>query len=271
MNDVTSNILIHLFYFVGAVFVIGFLISLLNRWFYRLTGAQRIVCYATGFIGTPIHELSHALMCLIFFHRIEEMKLFQIDEENGTLGYVNHSYNRRNLYQVLGNFFIGTAPIFVGTLFLCLLMNWMLPDTFAQTAAFLESNAILTAEVFSQDWFLGIWEAFSGILVILFQDIGAGWKWWVFFLLALCVSIHMNLSGADIRGSLGALPILLILIVGSNLLVSVISADLYEGFVQTLNVAGSYLTGLLLLSLLLSLLTVAIALIVRIVRHFLPF
>ena len=41
----------------------------------------------------------------------EEIRLFQPDLETGVLGYVNHSYNKRNMYKVLGNYFIGVAPI----------------------------------------------------------------------------------------------------------------------------------------------------------------
>ena len=79
MNEVLSNILVHLFYYVGVVFLVGFLVSLINRWFYALVGETRIVCYATGFLGTPIHELSHALMCLVFFHRINDIKFLWFD------------------------------------------------------------------------------------------------------------------------------------------------------------------------------------------------
>ncbi len=266
MNEVLSNILVHLFYYVGVVFLVGFLISLINRWFYALVGETRIVCYATGFLGTPIHELSHALMCLVFFHRITDIKFFQIDESSGVLGYVNHSYNRRNLYQVLGNYFIGTAPILLGTVFLGLLMYWLLPDAFAETAECIADAAHLQGDGISADWFGYAWAVFSGILGILFSHIGDGWAWWLFLLIALCVAIHMNLSGADIKGSLGALPILVILIVVANLLLSVISDDLYAGFVDALNFGGSYLVSILLLSLLLSLLSLAVALIVRLIQ-----
>ena len=94
---------IHLLYFVGVVYLVGFVIFLLNKLFYRLLGGGRFVCYLTGLVGTPIHELSHALMCLLFGHRIVEMRLFRVDGKSGTLGYVSHSYRKSNLYQVLGN------------------------------------------------------------------------------------------------------------------------------------------------------------------------
>ena len=59
--------------------------------------------------GVAVHELGHALFCIIFRHKIEDMKLFS-PEEDGTLGYVSHTYNTKSIYQRIGNFFIGTGP-----------------------------------------------------------------------------------------------------------------------------------------------------------------
>ncbi|MHC4779857.1 MAG: hypothetical protein ACYTFG_14880, partial [Planctomycetota bacterium] len=72
----------------------------------------------TGWLGTPIHELSHAALCLLFGHRIEEMALFKPDKETGRMGYVNHSWNPGNPYAVAGNFFIGIAPLAGGAVVL---------------------------------------------------------------------------------------------------------------------------------------------------------
>ena len=96
---ILTNTLEQLLSFVGIVYLVGFIISILNRAFYSLVGNTRATVYATGFIGTPIHEISHALMCILFGHRIVEMKLFQIDSDDGTLGYVKHTSNPRNIYQ----------------------------------------------------------------------------------------------------------------------------------------------------------------------------
>jgi hypothetical protein len=124
--------------FIGVVYLLGYIIMIINRAFYKAVGAGRTVCLATGFIGTPIHELGHAFMCLVFFHKIVDIKLYQIDDESGTLGYVSHTYNKRNIYHVIGNYFIGVAPIFCGGIVLYLLMKFLLPSSFTAVASSIE-------------------------------------------------------------------------------------------------------------------------------------
>jgi hypothetical protein len=79
-----------------------------------------------GWLGTSVHELSHAIFCFIFGHKIVDIKLFSPDPETGTLGYVEHSYNRRNIYQMIGNFFIGVGPVILGSAVIYLLFYWLL-------------------------------------------------------------------------------------------------------------------------------------------------
>lgn len=68
--------------------------------------------YLTGWIGTPIHEISHVLMCIIFGHKVEEVSLFKPEPDSGVLGYVVHRYDPKSFYQSVGCLFIGMAPLF---------------------------------------------------------------------------------------------------------------------------------------------------------------
>jgi hypothetical protein len=70
---------------------------------------------------------------LIFGHKIVEVKLFQIGGD-GTLGYVNHSYNPKNIYHKIGNFFIGVAPI-IGVALAFYLLNLLLVPEMANQIA----------------------------------------------------------------------------------------------------------------------------------------
>lgn len=73
-------------------------------------------------IFVPIHEMSHALACLIFRHKITKMVLFSPNLTTGQLGYVAHSWDRNSLYQCIGCLFISIAPIITAA-FSVYLMN----------------------------------------------------------------------------------------------------------------------------------------------------
>ena len=70
----------------------------------RITGTQGYLVLF-GWLGTPVHELGHALFALLFGHKITAIKLFSPNPTAGTLGYISHTWNKKNLYQVMGNFF----------------------------------------------------------------------------------------------------------------------------------------------------------------------
>ena len=143
---------------LGFVFLFGKVIALCNGAFYRNFGSKgRAVCYATGFIGTPVHEASHALMCLIFGHKIVEIKFFQPNSSDGTLGYVRHSYNPKNIYQKVGCLFIGIAPVLVGALILAGLLYLLLPELFGAVSS--EIAAVDFAEDIGAS-FGHIWRSF---------------------------------------------------------------------------------------------------------------
>ena len=258
-----SNILLQLLYFIGILFVVGFLIRVLNRTFYSMLNYKKYVVYGTGIIGTPIHELSHALMCLVFGHKIVEIKLFQIDEESGTLGYVKHNYNRKNVYQVIGSFFIGTAPIFVGSLFICVLIKALLPEASVEIDAYLHDFALVQSMGISVYSIKYAAITFFGILTAILASIDVGVIWWGFVLVALCVGIHMNLSGADVHNSLGALPYLIGAITVFNLVFGVVAFSVYENVAFYINLAGGYFMGILLFALMLSVACVAVAAMIK--------
>jgi hypothetical protein len=178
----------------------------------------------TGWLGTPIHELSHALMCVIFRHRIVEMALFRPDKESRQLGFVDHSYvpksiySPKNIYQVLGNFFIGTAPLVGGTLVMYGLL-WLFYPSAAGNAVPDSSvgDAIAKGEVVSAagqvtDHALGVLRQ-----VVSIEHL-ATIKLWLFIYLVLCVGSHMAPSRSDYRGSKWGAVVL----VGAMLLINIL-------------------------------------------------
>ena len=187
-----ENTVLQLIIFVGAVYAAGYLVYLCNRSFYRMLGNSRTVCLATGIIGTPIHELSHAILCIVFGHRITDMKLFQIDDESGTLGYVNHSYNPKNFYQKIGNYFIGVAPLFGGSIFLYLLMKYFAPQGYA----LMDSVISEILDIYSGKIGLSLVPVLFETVIATLQRIfftNFGVNTVIFIVIAFCVALHMLL------------------------------------------------------------------------------
>jgi hypothetical protein len=113
----------------GVFFVFGFILSKLQEWtqmiYAQSVGWKGILW--TAWIGTPVHELSHALMAKIFGHTITDLSLFEPDARSGKLGHVSHTYNRLSLYQRIGNFFIGAAPLLLASPILLFMIYYFLP------------------------------------------------------------------------------------------------------------------------------------------------
>ena len=65
-------------------------------------------------VSTILHEFSHAAMCVVFRHRIVKFRPLPIDSAKGETGLVLHGWDPGSIYQSIGNFFIGVAPMIVG-------------------------------------------------------------------------------------------------------------------------------------------------------------
>jgi len=196
-----------LWYTLGAVALCGLAAHLSRRAFVSLAG-NGIFVYITSLLGTPVHELGHAIPCPLFGHKITEMKLLLPPRHpSGTLGYVEHSYNRKNPWAILGNLFIGVGPIFSGLGVMILMLYLCFP---AQWGAYLETSSLLAAGEFS------FGEIFGGVLSLLFSLWDGFSQDWFRSLLGLIVilsvSQHITLSGADIKGALSAMPLYLAIV-----------------------------------------------------------
>jgi hypothetical protein len=77
--------------------------------------------------GVVCHELSHAIIAVIFNHKVKGISFFKPDASS-TLGYVNHTYNPNSFYQRLGSFFVGFAPLFMAPVFIYWLSLMLLPN-----------------------------------------------------------------------------------------------------------------------------------------------
>ncbi|SDD03504.1 hypothetical protein [Williamwhitmania taraxaci] len=200
-----------LMWILGTLFIFGFILYLLAR-FTRATYAKtvgwKLDVVATGWIGTPVHELGHALFCLIFRHRIVEIKLFTPNSTDGTIGYVNHTYDRTSIYQRIGNFFIGVGPIIFGAVVLYAALYYLLPNA-KEVMASIDAQSKVMASA-NQLSFGAIFDSLKGTAIstlesLFFWSNFSHLLFWVFLYVAVCISSHMELSPSDIKGALSGL------------------------------------------------------------------
>lgn len=169
--------------------MLQFISTLLRQAVLLLTGQNLWTFLAIP--GTAVHELSHALFCVIFRHKVTSMKLFSPDGK--TLGFVNHSWNPRSFYQRSGNFFIGLAPVIIGTLVIWLLTLLLLPD---MTAGLRWENFSSLNQVLAASWGLtcGMLKNFTDPAIL------TRWQSWLHFILLLLIGSHITLSPSDFKG-----------------------------------------------------------------------
>lgn len=169
-------------------------------------GAGAVVWF-TGWLGTPVHELSHAAACVLFRHRIRELVLFRPDPATGVVGWVRYTWSPRNPWALLGHGLVGVAPLFGGALVLTALLFLLAPDEVGRTllqpgpgsppAAFADQLAGWLARVQTAAALLlggGLWTRPSG---------------WLLAYLTLCVGTHLAPSGPDLKGAWPSLTLLL--------------------------------------------------------------
>lgn len=257
-----SNILIcfllQITFTIVLIYLFGFIIALCNKKFYENFGSSsKTVCYVTGAIGTPIHECAHALFCIIFGHKITDIKLFQINSIDGTLGYVNHSYNPKNIYHKIGNFFIGVAPIIVISIIQFLLAWWLLPNFVIN----FDFNYNTT------DYNIGI--IFDNIFLVLrsfFLNV-THWQWWLFLFLGSFLALHMTLSKEDIKGSASGVTVLITIILIVDVIIGIINSNLLISFTRIILNLATYLFCFFMLSVIIAIFAVIISYIFRCIKR----
>ena len=245
---------------LGVIVVCGLAVRFFSRDFARISGTgSGDIFDITSLIGTPVHELGHALMCLLFGHKIKRIQLWSPTHTNGVYGFVEHSYNRKNPWARLGSLFIGVGPIFSG-LGVTVLVLWLCFPT--QWHAYLaQSRALLAANA-------GIEKIAAGVLSLLWSMLtGFGTDWvrsLIGILIILPVSLHITLSWQDIKSALGALPIyllLLLLFCGATMVIGVSGA-----VIDTLGLWNLHAMSLFCIVIAFSAVWVALALLIRLIR-----
>lgn len=147
-------------------------------------------------VGTVVHELSHALMCIIFNHKINKISLFS-PQADGVLGFVEHSYNRQNLYQRIGCFFIGVAPLVGGIVSIYFLSILLLPENICYKFSQGYNPFLIFELICDPSFYLNI-------------------KSYIWLYLMFSIMLHTTLSPADLEGSkVGLISLIVVLLIVS--------------------------------------------------------
>jgi len=231
----------------AVVFIFGLLLNIVSQITFKSLekafGHRGV--YVVAWLGTPVHELGHALFCFPFFHRIEEIHLFRPDPVTGNLGFVYHTWNRKNPWAVLGNFFIGIGPVILGSAVLFGLFYWLVPGSHQAWDA-ISASVSAAGDFTSWRDYTAVFGESSLVLVrtLFTSDNLLSWQFWVFLYLAICVASNIRLSVSDIRGALSGagwlvVPFLIINLIG--LLTEAGTAAIFPVTASTLGIAAAIL------------------------------
>ncbi|MBJ7957736.1 hypothetical protein QRE62_10245 [Bacillus mycoides] len=229
VNSIFQTLLtsvIQLFSLIGVIIVIGFILgyleSLTRTYWSRAFGRKGFLL--TAWIGVPVHELGHAIMCLVFRHKIIATQFFPTDTSQGALGYVQHQYNQKSIYQRIGNFFIGIGPIISGITALILLMRYFVPESYSLFNTTLETTIASTSINLDmiQNMFLSTFFLLKSLFTMsnLLTP-----SFWLFLFIAICISAHIALSKPDIKGSIDGIIVMFIILFLFNIIAGLFQYD----------------------------------------------
>ena len=249
-------------YMTGMIILVGFILGFLRKHsmanFQRSFGWKAVAI--TAVIGVPLHEMSHAIFCYIFRHKVKKVVLLQKRDENGVLGYVTHSYNPNSIYQQAGNFFIGIAPIFGGIATIIALMHFILPATYNEFITISMNNLRIT-DINSIN-LNGISTSYIHLIKIIFSINNLSNPYFILFLfLAICISAHISLSSADIKGASKGFFIIFLIILILNVL-GFSKFDIAESILKY----NLILIGFLIVALIFSSITYLLSLILSLIK-----
>lgn len=257
---------------LGIFVIFGFIFNVIenknNQLIQRSLGEKFIIF--TGFIGTVVHEVSHLIMALIFNHKIVKIELFRPRKykEDGILGFVRSTYNPNSIYQQVGNFFIGIAPMIFGTLTIWLLFIIFSNNIYTMFLNYMDIGLYtnyLQSSNYSGFFNLLVHDVFLLLKTIFFFDYIFNVNHLIMLFLIYSISTHMTLSLADLKGSFKGLLVCFIVVFVITFLGKILGLSniFTSSIVFKINL---YIFLFLMLGLFFSLLTLFISFIINIVK-----
>ena len=266
MEEILLNYIQQIFSTIGLIVLFGLFFSLCRKLFCSLLGSVSyiIINYVTGWIGTPVHELSHAFFNIIFGHKITEIDLYSPNDGDDSLGYVKFNYNDKNVFHLIGLFFTGIGPILGGGVAILLLMLILVPDLFysimSSSETVVDYSNILN----------GYFNIFEVTITNVFDPNNMNnILYWLFMILAIMIAAHMELSIADISLARIGIGILLVFILIGDIILYLISPDVVYLITESTTYFALFMGTILIMGAFFNLLLILIALFVYCIKRFL--
>ncbi len=199
---------------IGPGLLLTLIMSRVSAWFSASACGvfgKRGYLLLIGWPGVAVHELSHAAVAVLFGHKVDNIRLLELNSESGRVGHVTHRYNPGNPYQRVGNLFIGIAPVVIGAAVIMTAAWFLVPKIALGLAAKSMTGAKDIPAFFSH--------ALKVLSAALFD--GANYhqpKYYIFLYILFSVGSAMTLSQADLSGARSGFIVFLVLLFAGNLL-----------------------------------------------------
>jgi len=212
---------IQLFILLGPLLFLSFLMNYIAKanesLSYKVLG-RTIYLYGFGWLGTSVHELGHAIFAIIFRHKINDIVLFSPNSEGGSLGHVNHSYNKKSIYQNIGNLFIGIGPIILGSLTLLLITYFLYQFNLATISVTINIESFLHFENFKA-MIIQLWHSiYQYFRFVLFGELRTWWRISLLFYCLYSIGSSITLSPSDIKSAFRGLLYFIVVLIIFNLI-----------------------------------------------------
>jgi hypothetical protein len=258
-----------LFVLIGPLLVLALIMHFISKanenLSYKVFG-EKVYLYLFGWLGTSIHELGHAIFCPIFGHTITEMKLFSVNPKNGSLGHVAHSFNKKNIYQNIGNFFIGLGPILLGSfmLFIAIYFLFGTPEGINQKIN-IQINTFTSFTVFKIEA-MNTWQSITlYIHWIINTPTITWWKITLVFYILYSIGSSITLSPSDIKSAVSGLMFFVLFLLIFNILTLWIGGFTLDFFKKSENLLSGFYF-LIVLSMFVNIVFIGVLIIANIIK-----
>jgi len=224
--DYLLNVLLstynQLFILFGPLLIIIALLNLSAIFTARMSvrfWGRNLFLYGFGWLGCSVHEMSHAFFALIFGHKISEVELFKPNSNGESLGHVSHSYNKKSIYQKIGNFFIGISPLLFGGIVLFLITWLIFGFNVVSLSSFRITSHDFTSYLLMKQIGIGIWHSLLSYFTLVFTCAAAiWWKSVLIIYIIYSTGSSMTLSKSDVGSAVSGFLWFIVFFLVFNLL-----------------------------------------------------